>query len=437
MQVTVEDTSGLERRMRVRIPEERVKGEVVRRLNSLAARVRVPGFRPGKAPLKVLEKRYGEQVRSEVVGEMVQSSFYEAVSQQQLRPAGAPTIDPLEANPGNGIDYTAIFDVYPEMQTPPIESLKITRPVAEVSDSDVDKMLEVLRRQRRTWQAVDRAATPADRVVIDFQGSIDGKPMENAKGEEVPVELDGSRMIEGFEEGLVGMQSGAEKTLELNFPKEHPDEKLAARAVSFAVKVHRVEEPLLPSLDDSLAESFGVKEGGLAALRDEVRNNMKRELDEALRAITKRRVMEALLQGQEITLPDSLVQEEVERAMRQRKAELSHSGVDPESAGLRPSLFEEQARTRVALGLLLAEIIRSKEIKPDPERVRARIESIASTYEDPNEVISWYYGDRSRLSDVETTVLEDQVVEWILERAQISDEASSFDEVLNPGQTSS
>ncbi len=437
MQITIEDTSGLERRMRVRIPEERVKGEVVRRLNSLAARVRVPGFRPGKAPLKVLEKRYGEQVRSEVVGEMVQSSFYEAISQQQLRPAGSPTIDPLQAEPGNGIDYTAIFDVYPELQTPAIESLKISRPVAEVSDGDVDKMLEVLRRQRRTWQAVERAATSVDRVVIDFQGSIDAKPLDDAKGEEIPVELDGSRMIEGFEEGLVGMQAGEERTLELTFPKQHPDEKLAGKPVSFAIKAHRVEEPLLPPLDDGLADSFGVKEGGLAALRNEVRNNMKRELEEALRAITKRRVMEALLQGQEITLPDSLVQEEVQRAMRQRKAELSHSGISPESAGLEPAMFEEQARTRVALGLLLAEIIRSKEIKPDPDRVRARIESIASTYEDPSEVINWYYGDRSRLSDIETTVLEDQVVDWILERAQISDEASSFDEVLNPGQTSS
>lgn len=437
MQVTVEDTSALERRMRVRIPEERVKGEVVRRLNSLASRVRVPGFRPGKAPLKVLEKRYGEQVRSEVVGEMVQSSFYEAISQQQLRPAGAPTIDPLEAEPGNGIDYTAIFDVYPDMQTPPIESLKILRPVAEVGEEDVDKMLEVLRHQRRTWQAVERTATPADRVVIDFQGSVDGAPLDKAKGEEVPVELEGSRMIEGFEEGLIGTRAGDEKTLELTFPKEHPDEKIAGKPVVFEIKVHRVEEPLLPALDDSLAESFGVKEGGLATLRDEVRNNMTRELDEALRAMTKRRVMEALLQGQEITLPDSLVKEEIERAMRQRKAELSHSGIDPESAGLEPAMFEEQARTRVALGLLLAEIIRSKDIKPDPERVRARIESIASTYQDPNEVINWYYGDRSRLSDIETTVLEDQVVDWILERAQISDEASSFDEVLNPGQTSS
>ncbi|MDH3315504.1 MAG: trigger factor [Gammaproteobacteria bacterium] len=437
MQVTLEDTSTLERRMRVQIPEDRVKGEIVRRLNSLAARVRVPGFRPGKAPLKVLEKRFGEQVRSEVVGEMVQSSFYEAISQQKLRPAGAPTIDPLQAEPGNGIDYTAVFDVYPDLQTPPVESLKIARPVAEVTDGDVNKMLEILRRQRRTWQPAERAATSADRVVIDFQGSIDGAPLDKASGKEVPVELDGSRMIQGFEEGLVGLQAGEEKTLELTFPKEYPDEAVAGKPVTFAVKVHRVEEPLLPSLDDNLAESFGVKEGGLVKLREEVTNNMTRELDDALRAMTKRRVMEALLQGQEITLPDSLVAEEVGRAIRQRKMELSHSGVDPETAGLEPAIFEEPARTRVALGLLLAEIIRSNEIKPDPDRVRGRIESIASTYEDPSEVINWYYGDRSRLADIETSVLEEQVVEWILERAQVSEEASSFDELLNPGQTSS
>ncbi len=437
MQVTLEDTSTLERRMRVQIPEDRVKGEIVRRLNSLATRVRVPGFRPGKAPLKVLEKRFGEQVRSEVVGEMVQSSFYEAISQQKLRPAGAPTIDPLQAEPGAGIDYTAVFDVYPDLQTPPVESLKIARPVAEVTDNDVNKMLEILRRQRRTWQPAERAATSADRVVIDFQGSIDGAPLDKASGKEVPVELDGSRMIQGFEEGLVGLRAGEEKTLELTFPKEHPDEAVAGKPVTFAVKVHRVEEPLLPSLDDSLAESFGVKEGGLVKLREEVTNNMTRELDDAMRAMTKRRVMEALLQDQEITLPDSLVAEEVERAIRQRKMEMSHSGIDPETAGLEPAMFEEPARTRVALGLLLAEIIRSSEIKPDPDRIRGRIENIASTYEDPSEVINWYYGDRTRLADIETSVLEEQVVEWILERAQVSEEALSFDELLNPGQTSS
>lgn len=437
MQVTVEDTSALVRRMRVQIPEERVKGEVRRRLSSLAGNVRVPGFRPGKVPLKVLEKRYGEQVRSEVVGEIVQSSFYEAVSQKKLRPAGTPTIDPLQAEPGNGIDYTAVFDVYPDLETPPIDALEVARPVAEVTDADVDRMLETLRRQRRTWQTVERAATPTDRVVVDFQGSVDGAPLDKASGTEVPVELDGARMIEGFEDGLVGMQAGEEKTLDLEFPENYPAEEIAGKMVSFAIKAHRVEEPVLPPLDDALAESFGVKDGGLEALRDEVRNNMARELDDGLRAVTKRRVMDALLKGQEISLPDSLVSDEIERAMRQRKLELSHAGIDPETAGLEPAMFEEQARTRVSLGLLLAEIIKSNDIKPDPERVRKRIETIASTYEDPSEVINWYYGDRSRLSEVETTVLEDQVVEWILERARVSDEPSSFDGILNPGQTSS
>ncbi len=330
-----------------------------------------------------------------------------------------------------------MFDVYPDLQTPPVESLKLARPVASVSDADVDKMLETLRRQRRTWEAVARAASQADRVVVDFQGSVDGEPLDKASGHEVPVELSAKRMIEGFEDGLVGIQAGEERTLELSFPQNYPAKDVAGKAVSFAVKAHRVEEPVLPPLDDSLAESFGVKEGGLDKLRREVRENMTRELEDGLRAVTKRRVMQALLQDQEITLPDSLVAEEVDRALRQRKMELSHSGIDPETAGLDRAMFEEQARTRVALGLLLAEIIKANDIKPDPERVRSRIETIASTYEDPNEVINWYYGDRSRLSEIETTVLEDQVVEWILERAQVSDEESSFDEILNPGQTSS
>ncbi|MDX1513557.1 MAG: trigger factor [Gammaproteobacteria bacterium] len=437
MQVTVEGETGLERRLRVQIPEERVKGEVNRRLNSMASRARVPGFRPGKAPLKVLEKRYGEQVRSEVVGEMVQSSFFEAISQEKLRPAGSPTIDPLDAAPGQGIDYTAVFDVYPELETPPVETLEIARPVAEVSDADVDNMVETLRRQRREWQEVARAAKVTDRVIIDFDGEMDGKPLEKGSGEQVPVELDAGRMIEGFEDGLVGMAAGDEKVLKLSFPENYPAKELAGKPAEFRVKAHRVEEPRLPEVDDKFAERFGIKEGGVEALRAEIRNNMERELSDALRAITKRNVMDALLQGQEVTLPDSLVKEEVQRAMQHRKVELSHSGVDPETAGLEPGMFEEQARTRVALGLLLAELIKANDIKPDPERIRERIESIASTYEDPDQVISWYYADRSRLSDVETTVLEDQVVEWILERAKVREEASSFDEILNPGQTKS
>ena len=437
MQVTVEDAPGLERKLKVQIPEDRVRGEVTRRLNSMAGNARVPGFRPGKAPLKVLEKRYGEQIRSEVVGEMVQSSFFEAISKEKLRPAGTPTIDPLEAEPGQGIKYTAVFDVYPELVIPPIDSIEIARPVAEVADKDVQNMVETLRRQRREWREVARAATPADRLVIDFEGYIDGEPMENGRGTEVPMELDAGRMIEGFEDGLVGMQAGEGKTLNLSFPENYPAAELAGKPVEFRIKAHRVEETELPSVDDKFAEGFGIKEGGIEALRQEIRNNMQRELSEALRAITKRNVMNSLLQGQEITLPDALVTEEIQRAVEQRKLELSHSGMDPETAGLEPSMFEEQARTRVSLGLLLAEIIKTNSIKPDPERIRARIESIASTYEDPNEVINWYYGDKNSLSEIETTVLEDQVVDWILERASVRDEPSSFDEILNPGQTRS
>jgi trigger factor len=437
MQVTVEDAPGSARKLRVEIPEDRVRGEVTRRLNSMAGNAEVPGFRPGKAPLKVLEKRYGEQIRSEVVGEMVKSSFYEAVLQEQLRPAGTPTIDPLEAEPGRGINYTAVFDVYPELETPSVESIEIIRPTAEVTEKDVDNMVETLRRQRREWQETARAATPTDRIVIDFQGLIEDEPLENGSGTQVPVELDGGRMIEGFEDGLVGMQAGEEKTLNLSFPDNHSATALAGKPVTFRVKAHRVEEPVLPAVDEDFAEGFGIREGGVDALRQEIRNNMQRELAEALRSATKRNVMDALLQGREITLPDSLVNEEIQRAMQQRKLELSHSGLNPETAGLEPGMFEEQARTRVALGLLLAEIIKSNNIKPDPERIRQRIESIASTYEDPNEVINWYYGDKDRLSDVEVTVLEDQVVEWILERAKVRDEPSSFDEILNPVQTRS
>lgn len=432
MQVTVETGTGLERRMRVQVPEDQVSSEVHKRLENLSRQVRMPGFRPGKVPMKVIRQRYGRQVRDEVVGELVQSSFYDALMQEKLRPAGSPTIEPETMDPGEGVTYLATFDVYPEVDLPPLDSLSVARPTATVTDADVDAMIETLRRQRRVWTEVARAATAADRVVVDFEGFMDGAPLDNAKGDEFPVELDAGRMIPGFEDGLVGAAAGDSRTLELAFPERYPEAKLAGRPVTFQVTVRRVEESSLPEVDDAFAKSFGVGEGGADALRREVRQNMERELAEALRNITKQRVMEALLAGQDIELPRALVDEESRRAMERRRMELSHSGADPDQAGLTPQMFEDQARTRVSLGLVLSELIRENDIKPDPQKVRARIETIASTYEQPSEVIGWYYGNRERLADVETSVLEEQVVDWILERAAVSEEPTTFDALMKP-----
>jgi len=435
MQVTLERTEGLERQLKVEIPEDRVQGEVDRRLSSIARSARLPGFRPGKAPMKVIAQRYGKQVREEVVGEMVQASFQDAVVQQSLRPAGTPTIDPLEWEGGKGVAYTAVFDVYPDIELPPIESLKVVTPVAEVADADVDALLERLRVQRRSFEEVKRAAMPGDRVIIDFEGTCEGEARDDLKAEDFPVELGAGQVFKAFEDGLHGVTAGQELELDLRFPGDYGAGELAGKPAKFAVTVKRVEEPVLPEIDDAFAASFGVAEGGVERLRAEVRKNMERELAEAIAAKTKQRVMEALLAGRSLELPEVLVRREMERAMETRKLELRHSGIDPDQVELEPEMFAEQARRRVALGLLLGELIKANDIRADPEKVRSRVELIASTYEDPKEVVQWYYSEPARLADVESMVLEDAVVEWILERADVSTESTSFDELMNPGQT--
>ncbi len=436
MQVTVETPSGLGRRMRVEIPEDRISGEIQKRLQKLAGDVRLPGFRQGKVPIKVVKQRFGSQIRNEVLGELVQSTFVDALEQENLRPAGSPNIEPLDFKPGEGLSYTAAFDVYPEITLPELETLKITRPVAELGDADVEKMIETLRKQRRNWTTVERAATATDRVVIDFEGFMDEKPVENATGKDFPVELDGNRMIPGFEAGLVGSLANEERTLSLNFPETYHAAELAGRAVEFKVTVQQVEEPSLPELDDEFAKGFGVSEGGIEKLQTEVRENMQRELTDVLRNKTKQAALDTLLEAQSIELPEALVKEECSAALQRQLHELEHSGVDPKEANLTTEMFEDQARNRVTLGLLLAELIKKNDIKPDAHKVRERIESLASTYEQPEEVVNWYYGSKERLQEIETSVLEDQVVDWILERADVTLETTPFDDLMNPGQTS-
>lgn len=432
MQVTVESNAGLERRMHVQLPEDRVSSEVDKRLSELSRTARLPGFRPGKIPIKVVRQRYGRQVREEVVGELVQSSFYDALVQESLRPAGSPKIEPDGPAQGEGVNYIATFDVYPDVALPDLATLQISRPVASVEDADVEQMIETLRRQRRTFTSVERAATPSDRVIVDFAGFRDGSPVENAKGEDFPVELDSGRMIPGFEDALVGTSAGETKSVELTFPQGYQASELAGQAVTFEFTIKAVEEPSLPQIDDEFAKGFGISEGGADGLRAEVRANMSRELTEAIRNVTKQRTMDVLLASNNIELPQSLIDEECQQALERRKTELSHSGIAPEAMALTSEMFTEQATTRVSLGLLLAEVIRENDIKPDPQRVSARIQTIASTYEKPEEVVRWYMGSKERLSEIETSVLEEQVVEWVLDRAQVVDEQSSFESLMKP-----
>ncbi len=436
MNINVESTTGLERRMTVEIPEERVSTEVDSRLRSMRQTARIPGFRPGKVPIKVVIKRYGKHVREEVVGEIVRSSFMDAVAQEKLRPAVPPAIEPLTAEVGQGISYTAVFEVFPEIAAHAGEGLSIERTRVDISATDVDEMLEKLRSQRRNWADVQRAAAESDRVTVDFDGAIDGVPFDGGKAEDMAVEIGLGRMLPGFEQGLVGAAAGEERDIEMDFPEDYQGKEVAGKHAVFKVSVKKVEEGTLPEIDEDFVKSFGVEDGTPEAFRSEIQNNMQRELNEKLRQQLKQRVMDALLEANQIDIPDGLLTEESEKLMDAKKSEFRYQGIDPEMLGLRAEQFVTDARRRVGLGIILAEVIKENGLQADTDLVRERVESIAASYEEPEEVRRFYFGNRERLAEIESAVIEDQVVAWILDRAKVSDVPSTFDQVMNPMQTS-
>lgn len=434
MQVSVESTGSLERRMTVEVPEERVEQEVKSRLQRLARTTKMDGFRPGKVPMHVVKRRYGGQVRQEVIGEVMQSTFYEAVGQENLRPAGLPDIEPRKIDEGENLEYTATFEVFPELELPTLEGVELEKTTAGVTDADVDKMIQTLREQHTDWQPVEREAQDGDRVRIDFRGAIDGEEFSGGRGEDVPVTLGGGRMIEGFEEGLKGAKAGEERSLDLTFPEDYPYDEVAGKQAQFDVTVRQVEAPELPELDEAFAAKFGVTEGGVEALRKEVRDNMERELADAVQGQNKQKVLDRLLELVAVEVPRALVENEAQSLAEQMKQQM-HVPQGKEGPDLDTSMFQEQAERRVKLGLLLSELIRQQGLKADPEKVRARVEAIASSYEDPNEVVNWYYSDPRRLQDVESVVLEDAVVDWALEQGEVKESESSFEEVMNQARS--
>lgn len=428
MQVSVETTAGLERRMTVQVPEERIAAEVDNRLRQLARTTSIKGFRPGKVPFKMVQQRYAEQVRQEVLGDVIQSSYFEAVNQEKLRPAGYPSFEPKSLEQGEGIEYVATFEVMPEIEPVSVAGISIEKPVAEVTDADVDAMLETLRKQNAGWQAVERGAEEGDRVTIDFSGTIDGAEFQGNKGENVPVTLGGKRMIAGFEEGLVGAKAGEERTLDLQFPENYGYKDVAGKPVQFKVSVKQVEAPLLPELDDAFAAKFGV-EGGMAALRAEVRNNMERELEQRLSNMVKEQVMDKLLEINDVTIPQALVMQEAQSLAQQMRQNMQLPA--DKSGSISPAMFEEQAKKRVTLGLLLAELVQRHNLKVDADALRRKVEQMAAGYDQPEEVVKWFYADQRRLSELESLALEERVVEWVLEQATVTEKPQGFNELMN------
>lgn len=422
MQVSVETTTGLERRMTVQLPADQIDQQVASKLKQLARSVRLAGFRPGKVPLNVVEKRYGARVRQEAANELIASSYPEALQQENLRPAGEPSIEQTRNEPGSELEYVAIFEVYPEIEPPAVGEIEIERPVADISDEDIGNMLEKLRKQRSTWVNVDRAAQEGDRVEIDFEGTVDGQPFTGNAGKHVQVELGGKRMIPGFEEQLVGVSAGDAKLIEVTFPDDYGAAELAGKKASFDVKVHAVSEPALPELNDEFARAFGVQEGSLDKLREEVRRNMERELAAAIKARVKKQVYDALLGMADIEVPAALVESEISALIKN-----DQSAAD---AGSDRSKYEAEARRRVSLGLLMAEIFRRNQLQVSPERVRETVESLAQSYEKPDEVVKWYYSNQEMMAGVQTAVMEDVVVEWVAEQAKVSEKPITFYELM-------
>lgn len=434
MQVSIETTSGLERRLTIGVPADTVEGEIEKRLKEAAKNIRLNGFRKGKVPMKIVKQRYGAGVRQEVVGELISRSFYEAARKEDVKPAGQPSIQPKELSEGKDLEFVATFEVYPEVELKDVSGFKITRHTAEINDEDVDNMIEILRKQAATWKEVDRAAASDDQVNIDFTGTKDGEEFAGGKASGHNLVLGSNSMIPGFEDGIVGMKAGEEKTIKVTFPEDYQAEELKGADAEFLIKVNTVSEQELPELKKPFFQKFGLEKGGIKTFQKEVRTNMERELKNSLKAKVKSQVMDQLIESHEVDLPKALVANEINVLRNQMAQRFGQQpeGVDFKSI-LPDTMFEEDAKRRVSLGLIVGEVVKSAKLKADAKAVKQMVEEIASTYEDPAEVVEYYYGQRELLAGIESAVLEDQVVEHILKGAEITEATASYDEIMKPG----
>ena len=431
MQVSIESSTGLERQLKIGVPADRIEKEVTERLQKATKTVSISGFRKGKVPLSVVKQKYGKGVRQEVIGEVVNSSFYEAIKQEELQPVGQPRIDDVTDVEGQDLEYTAVFEVYPEISLAKLEKASIARPVADLNDADVETMIEVLRNQQATFEAVEKASEEGDQVNIDYVGTKGGEEFPGGKAEGQDLLLGSNSMIPGFEDGLVGLSAGDEKVLKLKFPKDYHAEELKGAKVEFAVKVNSVSVKNLPDMDDEFFKLFGVTEGGEEKFREDVRNNMERELRNAIRNKIKNRVMDQLFTLNKVDLPKALVTNEITQLKKQMIQQFG-GGQQLDPNMLPDDMFTDKAERRAALGVIVSEVVKVEELTPDEERVRERINEIASTYDQPQEVIDYYYSQQELLSSVEAVVLEDQVTELVLSKAKVTEEKLSYEEAIKP-----
>ncbi|HEY6597948.1 MAG TPA: trigger factor [Pseudomonadales bacterium] len=471
MQVSIETTSGLERRMTIVVPSETFEQQISDRLKATAQRARLAGFRPGKVPVKEIRRRFGKSVRQEVAGELMQSTFFDAIQRESMAPAGSPSLDVLRMEPGEDFEFAATFEVYPPVDLAPLNRVTVKRPNAEISDADVTKMIDSLREQRKHWHAVERAAADGDRVTIDFKGTIDGVAFDGGAGQDVAFVLGAKQMIDDFDNGVRGASTGNAISFDATFPIDYRVETLAGKTARFDVTIKEVAHAHLPDLDDAFFKTFGLDSGGIDAFRVEVRNNMERELAAAVKNQLKRQVMDELKRLHEVQLPMAMVKREIGALQQQMAQQMQsytraashghdddhgdhdpdhghdhdhdHDGHDHDHDGhdhdhdhaaklpdLPDELFRAEAERRVKVGLVVNELINVHGLKSDPVKVRERIEEIAKTYVQPEQVINWYYSNQNQLSQIEMAVLEDQVVEHILENADVSEVHSNYEDIL-------
>jgi trigger factor len=426
MQFTVNTTSGLERRIEVQIPHARVAGEVERRLRDLSRTAKIKGFRPGKVPLPVIKQQFGSQVHGDAVSDLIRQGYSDAVKQEKLRPAGNPSIEPIQVEPGADLKFAAVLEVLPEVTVAPVEKLEIERPAADITEADIEAMLESMRKQRVTYAAVERAAQNGDRVVVDFAGRTGGVAFEGGTGTDMSVVLGAGQVIADFDTALAGMAKGASKTAPVKFPENYGAKDLAGKDAEFDLTVKSVEEPVLPAVDEAFAQSFGIGDGSLAALRAEVRGSMEREAADNVRNRLRTQVFEALQRDNQFDLPKSMVEEQIQQLqydLLQRMGRSDTSQLPPRDP------FVEPAQRRVKLGLLIGEIIRRENITVDRGRVLARLDEAASAYPNPEEVRRMWLQNPDAMRQIETSVMEDLAVDWVLGKAKVKDKPVSFQDL--------
>lgn len=432
MQVSVETTQGLERRLTITVPAAAISTEVEKELRNIAKNRRIDGFRPGKAPVAMIKKMFGLSVLQDVASRQMQNHFYQAIIANKLTPAGAPTFAPGQLAEGKDLEFAATFEVYPEVELNALDKIEVTKPVVEITADDLETMLGTLRKQHATWAKTEAAAASGDRVIIDFVGSIDGEEFEGGKAADFTLELGQGRMIPGFEEGIIGKKAGEEVTVDVTFPAEYHAENLKGKAAKFAVTIKAVEAQQLPEVNDEFAKLFGLAESTVDALKVEVKKNMERELNNSIKARVKDQVIKGLLATHEVEVPQALIDSEID-VLRRQALQRFGNNLDPKQLPELPAtLFTEQAKDRVKVGLLLGEVIKTNKLQVEDARVQALIETVASAYEDPQEVIQYYNSNKELLQGMRNVALEEQAIDLVLAKAKVTEQKAKFDEIMNP-----